>query len=515
MCMLLFRPAGLETDIPVAWIDHFWARNAHGFGAFWRNGPKAMEIKRTLDKDEAREIIQWIVKEKVAAGLHWRHATSGSHNLQNVHPFVVTQTSRGDPSLVVAHNGVMSEWTKLAPKDGSDTMGYVSRLLMPLMKMGGPKNVYLDDTPASIILLASLGNDNRLLFGHPSLGWMKYGRWYGGNFRGMEVANTYAWNANRRTDDTPEYVAPPSATVRSHGYSEWWKQNQDNYPASHLGGNLTEKEQDIPYWEGPFELGKVYPLRGGMWVKIMSLTEPNAHFPILGHLVSVFKDGKARLVGGNQTYTIRGHYINGEGVKHRLDIVGPASNVAVGESVSTADRSLAPPADAATPTATPSSILPAPSAGVAQLACKVEGHLCEPVCPGCQERMDVPRGASLEGQAPLLSVGAVVDAATGGGTPNASAKDAQSSSGGQSGMVKEKKNNWSQSFGGDSSLDAGDGSDDDDDVVVDGLRLSDFLGLGSVELVGWCQSEPESAAEAIESLAYSLLMERRRTQWDN
>lgn len=104
---------------------------------------------------------KWVEKAEKVIGefsrvspilLHCRIGTHGSTSIENVHPFIVNN------STVVAHNGVMPEWGNKTVGAESDTRAFVRNCLIPL-----PLN-FIRNRGAMNLIGSSIGGGNKLAF---------------------------------------------------------------------------------------------------------------------------------------------------------------------------------------------------------------------------------------------------------------------------------------------------------------------------------------------------------------
>lgn len=450
MCMLIYRPAGLDTKISAAWFDDFWEKNPDGFGAFWREESGALVVERTQDKELALKLCERVCASGLEAGLHWRHATSGTNKPENVHPFVVTKTKKGEPGLVMAHNGVMAAWQQFASEPtGSDTVGFLEKVVVPLAEKFGSAQIYEPDTTAALLIEAAMGSNNRLLFAHPTLGFLRYGDWWSDPqyvsgderlFRGMYVANGYAWSSGRYDKEEPKAPFDPnSGSAESSGnvYGYWQNGAWIKTSTSGLVHGCDAEQSKLAVWAGPFVVGAKYPTREG---GVCLVTEDNGDqhgYPLKCEFTNPTGNWKHK-----STLSRYGWYSTG-GNKSQYDVVGgPILQL------------LAPP----------------------QCTCLAAGVVPNVICPDCENE---PAAARAQQELDERRQRAAHPTATITYLNGASRNGYESFARGQ--------------------------SRDLDEPVVDGFTARELLSQPDWCLEEWCKEEPWSAAEAIKNLCWAML----------
>lgn len=127
MCLIIYRPSGIETLLPEAHLEQAWTRNKDGGGLMWRDGDGVVKYEKGyFEKDLFFARIRALeVVRDLDLAIHCRIKTTGDVNKENCHPFV---TSHG---VTVMHNGVLPY---IVPYDfkGSDTAWFVERILSTL-----------------------------------------------------------------------------------------------------------------------------------------------------------------------------------------------------------------------------------------------------------------------------------------------------------------------------------------------------------------------------------------------
>ena len=220
MCLIIHRPKGAPA-ISAGWLADFRRKNDNGFGAWWLEGGK-IHIVKTLKAEDIEKTVRRVETLDAEAGFHWRQATHGVETVDNVHPFKV-QIS-GPHKMVLAHNGILSDWAPTAGKSAAmtDTQMFIADCLEPLMQRFSNAALFRADSFETEVLEMLIGA-NRLLMAHTKYGFARVGTtWL--QWRGLWLSNTYAWShAQREKLDGPESPASTSFNYNSYyrGANAW------------------------------------------------------------------------------------------------------------------------------------------------------------------------------------------------------------------------------------------------------------------------------------------------------
>lgn len=229
MCLIIHRPAH-AAPIPSGWIADFRTRNHDGFGAWWiENG--AIQIIKTMIAAEIEPIIRKIEKKHVEAGFHWRMATHGAENVTNVHPFPVILNPKKPHDMVLAHNGVLSEWAPAKKDSGpNDTLNFIREMMVPFCQRLGVQHLFAPIPTFDRELLEFVIGSNRLLLTHTAHGFARIGDpWM--QWRGLWLSNTYAWSSSQREREDGPIVAPAYAASYSSSYVSGWTYTNGRWEA--------------------------------------------------------------------------------------------------------------------------------------------------------------------------------------------------------------------------------------------------------------------------------------------
>jgi hypothetical protein len=191
MCILIEQMQNQHFTFPQ--IKDFYENNPDGFGAI---DPTTGTVEKLPGGDVKR--IWRLYKEQYAGKhciLHFRLATSGAHDLANVHPFNVGKTD-----WVLFHNGVLSNdlWgqhTKGKKDSRNDTRIYIDHYIKPLITAGvHPKSDLFKD-----LVGRDIGHNNKFILVNRKTAEIvcvnRSSGIYVAEFNGSWMSNTYAWDA--------------------------------------------------------------------------------------------------------------------------------------------------------------------------------------------------------------------------------------------------------------------------------------------------------------------------------
>lgn len=122
MCILIYKAA--DKEIPKETLQQCWKINDDGAGFMYNHEDRLRVKKGFFDFDKFYDSYSQSTAGKKAV-IHFRIKTHGAIDMQNCHPFRVTD------SLAFAHNGIISN-IKTPNKDKSDTWHFNENVLKPL-----------------------------------------------------------------------------------------------------------------------------------------------------------------------------------------------------------------------------------------------------------------------------------------------------------------------------------------------------------------------------------------------
>lgn len=234
MCLLIHKPADAEMSNEL--ILDVYTKNNDGFGIMFAENGK-IEVIKTLASPE--EIIKLYDEHCIGREciLHFRMQTHGDVDLDNCHPYRVTD------DIWMAHNGVLSCSNPVDPKK-SDTWHFIEYILRPILQSDPEK---LFDEDFQDFISSTIGGSNKFGFMCADGRTVILNERSGVHHMGMWLSNTYAWSPSK----FGYYERYKSSTTYG---SSWYNRSLlDDYTAEH--GDT---------WGSPsYTKDKVVPLVGG------------------------------------------------------------------------------------------------------------------------------------------------------------------------------------------------------------------------------------------------------------
>jgi len=144
MCVICVKPSGVQLP-NLTLMQNMWKANSDGAGFMYAKNNCVyiekgfMTLQPLVDRLATLAIeldSEGIKIETLPFVLHFRIGTHGGNTAANTHPYPLTnnlktlQATKCTANIGVAHNGIISFVTP--PVGGSDTMGYISDILVPL-----------------------------------------------------------------------------------------------------------------------------------------------------------------------------------------------------------------------------------------------------------------------------------------------------------------------------------------------------------------------------------------------
>lgn len=198
MCLILTHHA--DTVLDEVWIHNFWYHNSDGIGVMYadktEHGVPFVATVKTVARTEADA---WAFYQQHIKGrecvVHFRMATHGDINEDQVHPYVVAEDEDGRAVLSIMHNGVLACGNSY-DKTKSDTWHFTRWYLKPLLDPvdAGHPDLLLKDEFVDM-LGTYIGPSNRFVFMDDDGRVTIINEHEGVRWRGMWLANTYAWDA--------------------------------------------------------------------------------------------------------------------------------------------------------------------------------------------------------------------------------------------------------------------------------------------------------------------------------
>lgn len=178
------------------WADML-RRNQDGFGAMYSDGKRVHVIKTLDGSPEELDFIYRKYLRGREAVIHLRMQTHGAINMDNCHPYKVTD------DLYMAHNGVLSTGNWDDPSK-SDTWHLIEFYLKPILEKSPD---VLFEPSFQKMLAGFIGYSNKLAFVHKTRGVVVINRSAGIKHRETWFSNTYAWSPEKFG-----YERPPART---------------------------------------------------------------------------------------------------------------------------------------------------------------------------------------------------------------------------------------------------------------------------------------------------------------
>lgn len=184
MCILIHH--NTNTSFNEDHLLDFYTKNSDGFGAIVNRGDKVDIIKHVGTFED----IKYLYDNEVhgyESVIHFRMRTHGDIDLDNCHPYQVTE------DIWMAHNGVLSTGNSKDVKK-SDTWHYINDFLRPMLE----SNPELLQNPAFQSLVADhIGPSNKFGFMDGKGRVTILNRKSGVEHFNAWLSNTYAWSPAR------------------------------------------------------------------------------------------------------------------------------------------------------------------------------------------------------------------------------------------------------------------------------------------------------------------------------
>ena len=154
MCHIVFKTKGGNNSFTKEKFDKALKANPHGVGiAYSENGK--LKIEKFIKPQEVADKIYNKITNKDSYLIHFRYATCGKINEENIHPFIITK------DLCIAHKGSLEDYSEIN-KDWSDTKNFVEGILKPYIQKSG-KEIFKTDGFIGFVQ-EKIGPKNRMIF---------------------------------------------------------------------------------------------------------------------------------------------------------------------------------------------------------------------------------------------------------------------------------------------------------------------------------------------------------------
>lgn len=244
MCLIVLKPKGANNSLSKDKFVNALKTNPHGIGIAYSDGGKLQIEKFANPKDMADEIYAKI-ENKDAYLIHFRYATHGEKNEENVHPFLITE------GLCVAHNGVISKYPEIN-KAWSDTRNFVEGVIKPYIKEHGKESYKSKDF---IEFVESQIGSGKMVFVDENMDYSianeKAGSWVDG-----------CWYSNTYSVESYEEKQKKWAKEYEEKYGKWDNKSYSSYD-DYYGdygygyGNYNNYEDDYSYLKGSLTMDEI------------------------------------------------------------------------------------------------------------------------------------------------------------------------------------------------------------------------------------------------------------------
>lgn len=185
MCLAIYKPKG--ASISAKTMNEAWRANPDGAGFVFAKDNKLHAFKSMNQKEFTSTLKKTLKAVDAPFLIHWRWATHGAKNLNNVHPFFVHK------NLAFIHNGVINGMPY--HNEISDTRFFNMDILQALKY--NMKNKAHDKLISSFIgasKLAFLNNKGEFNIINESYGTWKNKVWYS-NLNHCSLKQYSAWDS--------------------------------------------------------------------------------------------------------------------------------------------------------------------------------------------------------------------------------------------------------------------------------------------------------------------------------
>ena len=192
MCVAIYKPADVELDPDDLW--NCWIDNSDGMGIAVATGKELLVYRDMTDFSFIRDMIEKHTKHPMI--VHFRIATHGTTDLDNCHPFLISD------KIAMCHNGIISGMNDFGGSR-SDTKVFAEDYLAPIVK--AYPNI-LENVPFLGMVAQVAGSWNRIAFltadGRYAIineddgEWLK-GAWFSNtHWQWTNWKNTYVYDPN-------------------------------------------------------------------------------------------------------------------------------------------------------------------------------------------------------------------------------------------------------------------------------------------------------------------------------
>ena len=154
MCIIIVKPAGQALS---KWVlKNSWENNGDGSGFVYARDGKLVIVKELHKFKRFWRIYQSHGLDQDNVVLHFRIGTSGHHNLDNTHPFLI------DDNHALAHNGIL-DCVKVPPNSNvNDTQIFINEYLKCMIQADGEKVDWVNNRLAREYAEEAMGKSNKM-----------------------------------------------------------------------------------------------------------------------------------------------------------------------------------------------------------------------------------------------------------------------------------------------------------------------------------------------------------------
>lgn len=227
MCLIIDKPAGKAIDEST--VRNAAYNNPHGWGIMYAENGEVQTLKG-MKAEDLISILSDLTSRHVI--YHFRQATHGAVNLENCHPFQVTD------NIYLCHNGIIS--VPDIDTNMSDTYVFCHYVLGPILREN--PSLFGTDHLAEIIegfdessKFALLRSDGETQIINRESGFEDNGIWYSNRYSlTLPVPVDRSWRYTKETAPKPYYAK--SLARYDSSYSEIWNDEKESdliYPKSY------------------------------------------------------------------------------------------------------------------------------------------------------------------------------------------------------------------------------------------------------------------------------------------
>lgn len=239
MCILIHQKEGVTLDADM--IADFYQKNSDGFGALLMlPDASGKEHLTMIKKIGGVKSIAETYYEHIAgrnALMHFRWRTHGEVDLENCHPYKVTD------DLWMMHNGVLHTGNE-DDKSKSDTWHYIRKFLLPIIRQD-PSLIF--DAAFRALVESHIGASNKFAFMDTKGRIALYNQKHGVEHMNCWFSNTYAWSPSK-FGYVYKYESQPTSSYSSYTRQAYqgdlWKSSYTPPSKSYKSKDKDEKKEN-------------------------------------------------------------------------------------------------------------------------------------------------------------------------------------------------------------------------------------------------------------------------------